>query len=53
MEAYRATFKGRNDVIVLDSNSEFFKYFKGPGSRVDGCTRRCAGTGPMGRPRVT
>jgi membrane protease subunit HflC len=31
LEAYRATFKGRNDVLVLDSNSEFFKYFKGPG----------------------
>jgi membrane protease subunit HflC len=30
MEAYKATFKGRNDVLVLDSNSEFFKYFKGP-----------------------
>lgn len=32
MEAYKATFKGRNDVIVMDSNSEFFKYFKGPGA---------------------
>jgi membrane protease subunit HflC len=32
MEAYKATFKSRNDVIVIDSNSEFFKYFKGPGA---------------------
>jgi membrane protease subunit HflC len=32
MEAYKATFKGRNDVIVIDTNSEFFKYFKGPGA---------------------
>lgn len=32
LEAYRATFKSRSDVLVLDSNSEFFKYFKGPGS---------------------
>jgi membrane protease subunit HflC len=32
MEAYRATFKGRSDVLVLDSNSEFFKYFKSPGT---------------------
>ena len=31
LEAYRQTFKGRNDVLVLDANSEFFKYFKGPG----------------------
>lgn len=32
LEAYKATFKGRNDVIVLDSNSDFFKYFNGPGA---------------------
>jgi membrane protease subunit HflC len=32
MEAYRATFKGRSDVLVLDPGSEFFKYFKSPGS---------------------
>ena len=32
LEAYRATFKNRSDVLVLDSNSEFFKYFKGPGA---------------------
>jgi membrane protease subunit HflC len=32
LEAYRATFKGRSDVLVLDANSEFFKYFKAPGS---------------------
>jgi membrane protease subunit HflC len=32
MEAYKATFKGRSDILVLDSSSEFFKYFKGPGA---------------------
>jgi len=32
LEAYRATFKSRSDVLVLDSNSEFFRYFKGPGA---------------------
>lgn len=32
MQAYRATFKQRSDVLILDSNSEFFKYFKSPGS---------------------
>jgi membrane protease subunit HflC len=32
LEAYRATFKNRSDVLVLDSNSEFFKYFKSPGA---------------------
>jgi len=31
LEAYRATFKSHGDVMVLDSNSEFFKYFRGPG----------------------
>lgn len=32
LEAYRATFNKQSDVMVLDSNSEFFKYFKNPGS---------------------
>ncbi|WP_426196534.1 protease modulator HflC [Massilia sp. DWR3-1-1] len=32
LEAYRATFKSHGDVMVLDSNSEFFKYFRSPGA---------------------
>jgi membrane protease subunit HflC len=32
LEAYRASFKTRHDMMVLDPNSEFFKYFKSPGS---------------------
>jgi membrane protease subunit HflC len=32
LEAYRATFNKQSDVMVLDSNSEFFKYFKNPGT---------------------
>lgn len=32
LEAYRASFKNRSDVMVVDPNSEFFKYFKNPGS---------------------
>jgi membrane protease subunit HflC len=34
LEAYRGSFKTRNDVLVVDPNSEFFKYFKstGPGA---------------------
>lgn len=28
LEAYRASFKSRNDMMVIDPNSEFFKYFK-------------------------
>ncbi|WLI87591.1 protease modulator HflC [Massilia sp. R2A-15] len=31
LEAYRATFRNRGDVMVLDSGSEFFKYFRAPG----------------------
>ena len=31
LEAYRATFKGHGDVMVVDANSEFFKYFRSPG----------------------
>ncbi|MEO6353395.1 MAG: protease modulator HflC [Oxalobacteraceae bacterium] len=32
LEAYRASFKNRSDVLVVDPNSEFFKYFKSPGN---------------------
>lgn len=28
LEAYRSSFKDRNDVLVIDPNSEFFRYFK-------------------------
>jgi membrane protease subunit HflC len=31
LEAYRATFKTKSDVMLVDPNSEFFKYFKSPG----------------------
>lgn len=30
LEAYRASFKDRNDVLVVDPSSEFFKYLKQP-----------------------
>ncbi len=35
LEAYRESFKTRSDMLVIDPNSEFFKYFKNPatGSR--------------------
>jgi len=31
LEAYRSSFRSKNDTLVLEPNSEFFKYFKGPG----------------------
>src|SRR5215831_8291917 len=31
LDAYRASFRNRSDVLVLDPNSEFFKYFRNPG----------------------
>ena len=31
LEAYRASFSSRSDLMVLDPNSEFFKFFKAPG----------------------
>ena len=31
LEAYRASFRGKNDVMVLDPNGEFFRYFRGQG----------------------
>lgn len=32
LEAYRASFKTKSDVMIVDQNSEFFKYFKAPGT---------------------
>jgi membrane protease subunit HflC len=32
LEAYRSTFRNRNDVLVVDPSSEFFKYMKTPES---------------------
>ncbi len=32
LEAYRASFKSRSDVLVVDPQSEFFKYFKETGA---------------------
>ena len=31
LDAYKAAFKGKSDVLVLDPNSDFFKYFKSGG----------------------
>jgi membrane protease subunit HflC len=32
LEAYRATFRSRSDVLVVDQSSDFFRYMKGPGN---------------------
>ena len=31
LEAYKASFRGRNDVLVLEPNSDFFKYLRSGG----------------------
>lgn len=31
LDAYKESFKNREDVLVIDPNSEFFRYFKHPG----------------------
>ena len=31
LEAYRGSFKAKSDVLVLEPNSDFFKYMKGVG----------------------
>jgi len=33
LDAYRSGFRNKSDVLVLDPNSEFFKYFRDPGKR--------------------
>ena len=32
LEAYRASFRNRSDMLVIDPSSDFFKYFKSPGA---------------------
>ena len=32
LEAYKASFKGKGDLMVLDPSSDFFRYFKNPGA---------------------
>jgi membrane protease subunit HflC len=34
LEAYRATFRNRSDVMVLEPSSEFFRYFRNQGGQV-------------------
>ena len=31
LDAYKKSFKGKEDVLVVDPNSDFFRYFKHPG----------------------
>lgn len=31
LEAYRSGFKGKSDVLILEPNSDFFRYFRSPG----------------------
>ncbi len=33
LEAYRSTFRGRSDMMVLDPSADFFRYFRGPGGQ--------------------
>ncbi|MFP5405048.1 MAG: protease modulator HflC, partial [Gammaproteobacteria bacterium] len=28
LEAYRASFKNRNDILVIDPSADFFRYFR-------------------------
>ncbi|HTO46021.1 MAG TPA: protease modulator HflC, partial [Burkholderiales bacterium] len=32
LEAYRASFRNRSDLLVLEPNSDFFRYLKSPGA---------------------
>jgi len=33
MEAYRSTFRGRNDLMLLEPTSDFFRYLRDPGGK--------------------
>ncbi len=36
MEAYRSSFRGKNDLLLLEPNSDFFRYLKDPQGRSAG-----------------
>lgn len=40
LEAYRASFKNRNDMMVIDPNSEFFRYFKNTSAGAAATTKK-------------
>ena len=40
LEAYRASFKNRHDLMVVDPSSEFFKYFKGVGGNTTSAAKK-------------
>jgi membrane protease subunit HflC len=40
LEAYRASFKNRSDVLVIDPSSEFFRYMKSPDGKNPEAVRR-------------
>jgi modulator of FtsH protease HflC len=39
LEAYRASFRSRSDVLVLDPSSDFFRYLKSPNGAKSGTTK--------------
>ena len=43
MEAYRSTFRGRNDVMLLETNSDFLRYFRDSLGRSSGQQRQTPG----------
>ena len=51
LEAYRNSFKNKSDVMVVEPNTEFFKYLKGPVALGGGVRRRqgCQEHQKMGR----
>ncbi len=40
LEAYRASFKSRHDLMVVDPSSEFFRYFKGVGGTAPSAAKK-------------
>jgi membrane protease subunit HflC len=40
MEAYRNTFRGRNDLMVIEPNSDFLRYFRDSVGRSSSTPRR-------------
>jgi membrane protease subunit HflC len=46
LEAYRASFRSKSDVMVVDPNSDFFQAMRGGNQAIAGSVAPAAKTGP-------
>jgi modulator of FtsH protease HflC len=50
LDAYRNSFRSRNDLLVLDPSADFFRYFRAPGTGTGNTTAAAPAAGGVGAP---